>query len=93
MTLEQRNALYCGLNHHILPKRVDELQLKCNIENTMAKILDKCNVQTDTDLRDEIKIIMNSFLKTASNVCSSRYNKVIHKTLRNLSKNENTKIC
>ena len=85
--MEERNAL------HVLPKSVNEFDIKCNIENTVDHAVNLSNIQTDSDFRDEVKIATKSFLNKSKQICSSRINQFLHKKLSRLRKDKKIKIC
>ena len=41
LSLEERNVLYKGLKHHILPKRINTERLKANIEKLCKTLVDR----------------------------------------------------
>ena len=93
LTLHEHNALYQGLKHHILPKKVNEYDVKCNIENTVDKLCNMTGVQTDLDFRDEVKILTTAFLKKSASECQKRSNQSFHRTLNSLKKDTSIKVC
>ena len=93
LTVEDHSALYSGLKHHVLPKQVDEHDVKCKIENTIDQVVNISKVQTDSSFRDEVKAITHSFLNKAKQVCLSRVNQYLHKTLIRLRNDKHIKLC
>ena len=93
ITLDERNALHRGLKHHILPKRVNSHDVKCNIENTVDKLCKITNTQTDLDFRDQVKILTTSFLKKSALECKQRSNRSLHRVLNSLKKDKSIKVC
>ena len=95
LSVEERRVLYIGLNHHILPKRVDVHEVKvavekiCNPVKSVASTM-KDNVTQPTILlsrfKDEIKAVTRNFLNAAKHICSTKANQNFHKTLQQLSK-------
>ena len=53
----------------------------------------KKNVKTDLEFRDEIKLATGIFLNAAKNLCKSRQNVRLHKTLNKLSSDSKIKVC
>ena len=95
LTLEEKNVLYRGLNHHILPGKVNGDQLRVNIENlyknavTWKSDKNKENkVVITMDAKDEIRGLTRNFIRSAKSVCSSKTNQAFHKHLKTLSNNE-----
>ena len=39
LSVEETNAFYLGLKHHILPKETDTLKLKSTVESSTSKVL------------------------------------------------------
>ena len=93
LSVEDHSALYCGLKHHVLPKKVDEYDVKCKIENAIHQVVDISKIQTDSTFRDDVKVITHSFLSKAKQLCLSRVNQYLHKTLNRLRKDKHIKLC
>ena len=93
LSVEDYSALYCGLKHHVLPKQVNDHDVKCKIENAIDQVVNISKVQTDSSFRDDVKIITSSFLNKAKQVCLSRINQFLHKTLSRLRNDKRIKIC
>ena len=68
LSVEDYSALYCGLKHHVLPKQVNDHDVKCKIENAIDQVVNISKVQTDSSFRDDVKIITSSFLNKAKQV-------------------------
>ena len=97
LSVEERNVLYRGLKHHILPKRINGYEIKASIEKTCDRIVDKLK-EKDTqdnkgllaarfinDTKWEIQCITRNFLNAAKHVCSSRANQSFHRALKQLA--------
>jgi hypothetical protein len=100
LTLEEKNVLYRGLNHHILPPRVNSDQLRVNIERMFKSMVVDNNkddtahtIQRTTEIpdfiRDEVRCLTRNFLQAAKSVCSSRRNQAFHKHLKTLTNDDN----
>ena len=93
LSVEEKNALYLGLKHHILPKDIDILKLKSTIENYTSKVFKMHKVLPDEEFKDELKFATSAFLRASTTRCRSRYNKALHNCLSKLSRNQTIKIC
>jgi len=93
LTLQEKNALQFGLYHHILPKSFDRDQVKVNVEELVDSVVWRTKEKVGFDLRDEIKRHYFDFEKEAKKVCSSKKNQMLHRTLRNLSKEKSIRVC
>ena len=93
LSITENNALMYGLKHHILPKNVNENGLKCNIEVAVSDASKKSGIYTDSTFRDDVIFACQSFLNKCKQVCSTRYNTSIHKTLKALSTDKSIKVC
>ena len=93
LSITEQNALLYGLKHHILPKKVDENGLKCNIEVAVCDASKKSNAKADSTFRDDVKFACHSFLNKCKQVCSTRYNYSMHRTLKKLAKDNSIKVC
>ena len=51
------------------------------------------NIKFDEEISDEIKFALKRFSTSAKRICSSHRNRALHKTLKNLSKENEIKIC
>ena len=93
LTLTENNALKYGLKHNILPKSIDKVKLRADIDTQIRKIstISKTSITYNDkiDLRDKTE----RFINDAQNKCESRQNQLMHKTLSNLSKNSLIKVC
>ena len=100
LTIEEKNVLYRGLNHHILPVRVNGDQLRVNIERMFKSVVENYNKDNTVHtkqrkmeipwlIRDEVRCLTHNFLQAAKSVCSSRSNQAFHKHLKKLTNDEN----
>ena len=72
---------------------MNENELKCNIEVAVSDASKKSGIYTDSTFRDDVKFACQSFLNKCKQVCSTRYNTSIHKTLKALSTDKSIKVC
>ena len=93
LSVEETNALYLGLKHHILQKEIDILKLKSTIKNYISRILKAHKVSPDDELKDELKFATLAFLRASTNRCHSRSNQALHNCFSKLSTNQTIKIC
>ena len=93
LTLSEKNALQFGLGHHLLPRKIDEIAIKSQIDSQIRRVCkaNKCllNYNNKTKLRQAT----DSFILESKQVCNTRKNRAIHNTLQSLSKNSNIKCC
>ena len=88
----EQNVLYLGLNHHVLPKKVDENEIKAQVEKLMKGVVWHTDITVDNDAKDEIKREVHTFVKSVRRVCSKRANQTFHKTIKKLSA-DNSIVC
>ena len=82
-----------GLKFGILPKSPNEIQLKAMLEQKASYCAWKQGVTTDLKFRDDVKLATGMFFNAAKNLCKSRQNIRLHKTLHKLSKDGKIKVC
>ena len=66
--------------------------MKVSIEQLAFSIKNE-NIKFDEEISDEIKFALKRFSTSAKRICSSHRNRALHKTLKNLSKDNEIKIC
>ena len=97
LSIEEEDALRLGLKHHILPRNIDGIQIKAQVEQLwqFAKktIVSSVDPNIESEMKDGVRQSTLSFLHGAKNVCGSRTNQNFHRTLRNLKKDQDIKIC
>ena len=93
LTLSERHALVYGLNHHILPSKIDPLQIKSKIDSQMNKICYFNKINLTFDDKNVIREATNKFVHEAEKICNTKQNRHLHRTLRSISSNNNIKIC
>ena len=81
LNVYEKNALYLGLNHHILPKKICGNEVQVQIEKTMKSLVRHQGKPLDYGNKEHIKNEVHSFLKNAYAVCSSRSNTSLHNVL------------
>ena len=93
LNLHEMNALRFGLNHPILPERVQKDKIKTNVEKLVYTLKRKTDVTVNEELRDEFKFLVKRFTNDAERACSERANQSLHRTLRSLARNADIKLC
>ena len=93
LNVSEENALLFGLNHHILPKRINPNVIKANVEHQVSRICRNSKVSLSFDSKNNIREATDRFIHEAASACNTRRNKYLHRTLYNISKNTNIKIC
>ena len=85
LSVEEENCLRFGLKHHILPKKVNDINIKSTIElnyHFLSKNLN-CDTPTLNNFKSSISHYVNGFLKASNSIFTSRLNREFHKTLSN----------
>ena len=93
LTLTENNALKYGLKHSILPKSIDKVKLRANIDTQIRKISTSNNINLTFNDKIDLRDTTEKFINDAQNKCEARPNQLIHKTLSNLSKNSSIIVC
>ena len=93
LSLHKTNALRFGLNHWIVPERVQKDKIKTNVEKLVCTLKRNTDVTVNEELRDEFKFLVKRFTNDAERACSERANQSIHQTLRSLARNADIKLC
>lgn len=88
LTVQERNALRFGLNHHIPPRSVDRYAILCSFE----RFVRSTNNQ-DRQFYQRLRQFSSQYIHTAQNECNTISNKALHRTLNLLRKNQDVKIC
>ena len=89
----ERNVLHLGLKHHVLPKKVNDLDVKIQIEKLMKSIVIEKDSQCSYGFRDKVKFEVNTFLKSCDRVCTRQHNKSFHRTIRKLASDPSISVC
>ena len=93
LSILEENALRLGLKNHILPKKVDEQNLRVEAEKIVTSISRSVNVILNLDFKEKLKSILKSYVSQANSICSNKQNQSFHKTLQALSMNKEIKVC
>ena len=93
LSLSERNALLFGPGHHILPKRIDEVAVKSQIESQLNRICARNKIKLSYDNKSKLREAADCFLHESKSVCSTRKNQALHRTLKALSSNTDIKCC
>ena len=92
LSVEEKNALYRGLNHHILPKKLNPEDIKVNQEKLYKRVSDLYWRTNKTHLphylKEEMSGLTRNFLNSSKSKVTSTENQQLHKTLQNLSKDQ-----
>ena len=78
-------------NHHILPAKIHHDDLKADIECGVSSLYQDKDVSSD--VRDNMKYAVHSFVKNGNHICANSQNKMFHKTLLELSRDKSIKVC
>ena len=93
LSLLEHNALLYGLNHHILPQRIDPIAVKADIDGQVRRICKNNDIHLTYDKKNGIREATDRFVHEAESLCKSEKNRNLHKTLRHLSKDNTVKVC
>ena len=89
----EEKALRFSLQHHILPKKIREDEVKCNIEKLAYTLETRFKLPINIELKDKIKFYFRKFMNEAKARCSDKSNQAIHSALKSLANDPNIKIC
>lgn len=81
-----------GLNHPILPKKVEHIAIKTSFEKLFYSLCKDNPVINNTESKTFLRSSINKFISNANNHCKNRINKQLHLTLSNLRNNKSIKI-
>ena len=94
LTLKERNALRFGLNHPILPRKIEKDKMETNIKRPAFRHTNNIDSHSvDKETKNEIKFLVKEFVDAGNRICSKRTNRTLHHTLNKLSQNPTIKIC
>ena len=82
-----------GLQHHILPKELYENNIKANLEKLTFTLRNKYKTRITQKFKDKIKYYFQKFMNRSKQVCATRNNQAIYRSLLNLSKDSDIKVC
>ena len=91
LTLMERNALMFGPGHHLLPKAIEEMALKSEVESQINKICKQNQIQLTYDNKTNLRRATDNFLHESISICNTKKNKAMHNTLENLKRNNKIK--
>ena len=80
-----------GPGHHLLPKTIDEMALKSDVESQINKICRQNQIQLTYDNKTNLRRATDNFLHESINICNTKKNKAMHNTLKNLKLNNKIK--
>ena len=93
LTILENNALLYGLNHRILPRCIDPIAIKANIDSQIKRICFKHEVVLSFESKGNLREATDRFVNEAERTCNNTRNKFIHRTLSSLSKNKELAVC
>ena len=95
LTIEEEEALRYGLEHHVLPSKINTDDLKVNIEKAtwIASKQLKENESVPNKFRHKIIHAVHAFTNAARNICNSKRNYRKHLILKKLASDKTIKIC
>ena len=93
LSIQEEVSLRFGLNHHTLPKKVNENDIKANIEQFLNKLKVHESFDIDDETCDDIECALKQFINGGKKLCSNRSNVELHQTLKNLADDTSIKIC
>ena len=94
LTLQEEEVLQFGLDHHILPRKLNLASLKVYAERLFSNIKRKLKIPFfHEDTKDQIKYLFQKFALNAEHQCASKRNQFLHRTLQSLSNNTDIKVC
>ena len=96
LTIEEQEALRYGLEHHILPSKVNIDEIKVNMEKATwiaSKRMDKEIDAVPNDFRHKIIHAVHSFSNVVRNICGSKKNTRKHYVLKRLASDKSIRIC
>ena len=93
LDLKEQNALRFGLNHPILPKKVQKDKIKTQIEKLAFLLKRNTDVNVDDEIKDDIKFLVKRFVEEGTRACSTRQNQSLHRTINKLSQDSSIKVC
>ena len=93
LTLEEEEAIRYGLEHHILPSKINIDQIRSNIEKATYTAKKRSGLQANQDFRHRIIHTVHSFANAARNICGARRNREKHCVLKKLAADGNIVYC
>ena len=94
LTLLEEEVFRFGLDHHILPRKLNLASLKIYAERLFSSIKRKLKIPVfHEDTKDQIKYLFQKFALNAEHQCASKRNQFLHRTLQSLSNNTDIKVC
>jgi len=68
LTVKEQNALQFGLNHPILPKRVQKDKIKINLEKLFYSLKGNPDVAINNEIKIDVKYVFRKFTTDSSRV-------------------------
>ena len=82
LTILEENVLRLGLKHHILPKKIDEMSLRVEVEKLVSNIQYDVPVILNLEFKEKLKSLVKSYTSEANGICANKTNQAFHRTLR-----------
>ena len=93
LNLSESYALRYGLNHHILPSKVNSVKFKSSIDSQINNICYSNKVSLTYDDKNSIREATDRFIHESDQICNTKQNRHLHKTLGRISRNKAIKVC
>ena len=94
LSIPEEEVLRFGLDHHVLPRKIDQDTVKISLERLLYSFKNKLHISSiDDEIKTEIKYIFRMFIIDAKQQCDKRHNQFIHRTFSSLSHNPKIKMC
>ena len=93
LTIEEEEAIRFGLDHHILPSKINIDQIRSNIEKAAYTAKKRSNLKATQDFRHRIIHAVHAFANVARNICGARRNYEKHRVLKTLAADNKIVFC
>ena len=80
LTIEE-DALRFGLDNHILPKKLQTVDIKAQIKK-LFYFINKENKLIDDNFKDKVKFMFKKFVNAGKRICAHPKNAALHNTLK-----------
>ena len=93
LSLSEQNALLFGLNHSILPSKINPTMIRADIDSQITRICKFNEIDLSYDSKHRIREATDRFVHEAEHTCNTKKNQMMHRTLRALSKDQQIRLC
>ena len=94
LTIEENEAVRYGLEHNILPLKINVDKIKASIEKATYSAKKKSTEENAScEFKHQVIHAFHSFINSARAVCGCRRNQRKHRTLQKLANDNNIKFC